>query len=75
MVSRMVFKRGEGVGWDGMEWNGMEWSLRGGLHVGGEGLQRGPEIDNAIPRLPLPSFLPKLRFYLFCLSLPPPREF
>lgn len=54
-----------------MEWNG----VYGGPAVGegqGRGLQRGPEIDNAIPRLPLPpSTPPKLRFYLFCLSLPP----
>lgn len=60
-------------GWNGMEWNGVERSGRRAAR----GLSRGPEIDNAIPRLPLPpstKLAPALlSFLLFCfpLSLPP----
>lgn len=65
-----------------MEWNGVYGYLALGQGWAGGGLQRGPEIDNAIPRLPLPPSTlhhpPKLRsaasifFASLSLSLPPP---
>lgn len=78
-------RNGEFLGWfSAVEkgWNGMEWSLRlpsVGAGVSRGGLQRGPEIDNAIPRLPLPPSTlhhpPKLRsaasIFFASLSLAP----
>lgn len=79
-------RNGEFLGWfSAVEkgWNGMEWSLRlpsVGTGVSRGGLQRGPEIDNAIPRLPLPPSTlhhspPKLRsaasIFFASLSLAP----